>query len=100
MAQSETRGHMDIQDQKETFHGFLMATVWMSGHIAQLVALLTLAFAINMGWWAGLAAYVVIGVAVGIAFRLSGVYWAFQVATWVLLALGGMILPALNNMMS
>jgi hypothetical protein len=99
MAQSGARGDMNIQDQKETFHGFLMATVWTSGLIAQSVALLTLAFAIGLGWWAGLSALVVIGIAVGLAFRLSGVYWAVQVATWVVLGLGGMIVPALNGMM-
>jgi hypothetical protein len=91
--------HMDIQDQKETFHGFLMATVWMCGHIAQIVALLTLGFAIGQGWWAGFAVYVLIGVLIGMVFRMSGVYWAAQVAQWVLLALGGLIVPALAGMM-
>lgn len=100
MAQSEARGQMDIQDQKETFHAFLMGSVWTSGLVIQAVALLTLAFAIGLGWWAGLAAVVVIGVALGMAFNLSGVYWAVQIALWVILALGGMILPALNSMMS
>jgi hypothetical protein len=100
MAQtSGAHGHMDIQDQKETFHGFLMATVWTCGHISQLVALLTLAFAIGMGWWPGFVAYVVIGVVIGLVFRMSGVYWAAQVAQWVLLALGGLIVPALAGMM-
>ena len=98
MAQSSAHhehGHMEIRDQKETFHGFLMSSVWMCGHIAQLVALLTLGFAIGAGFWAGFAAYVIIGIAVGAIFRLSGVYWAAQVAQWVLLALGGLIIPAL-----
>jgi hypothetical protein len=99
MAQSETRGHMDIQDQKETFHGFLMASVWTSGLIAQAVALLTLGFAIGLGWWAGLTVVVLLGVALGLAFRLSGVYWAVQIALWVILGLGGMIVPALSGMM-
>jgi len=99
MAQSSAHGHMDIQDQKETFHGFLTATVWTCGHIAQLVALLTLSFAIGFGWWAGVAAFIVIGIAVGSVFRLSGVYWAAQVAQWVLLILGGLIVPALSGMM-
>ena len=89
------QGQMDIRDQKETFHGFLLSTVWMCGHIAQLVALLTLGFAIGAGFWAGFAAYVIIGIVVGAVFRLSGVYWAAQVAQWVLLALGGLIIPAL-----
>jgi len=99
MAQSEARGHMDIQDQRETFHGFLMATVWVGGLLAQAIALLTLAFAIGLGWWTGLAVVVILGVALGLVFRLSGVFWAVQVALWVILALGGIIMPALNSMM-
>lgn len=94
---SETRGHMDIRDQKETFHGFLMASVWTGGLIIQAVALLTLAFAIGAGWWAGFGVFVVIGVALGFAFKMGGVYWATQVALWVLLGLGGMIVPALTG---
>ena len=95
MAQSGAHGNMDITDQKETFHGFLMASVWTGGLIVQAVSLLTLAFAIGAGWWAGLSVFVVIGVAFGLAFRLSGVYWAVQVALWVLLGIGGLIVPAL-----
>jgi hypothetical protein len=99
MAQSGGHGEMDIQDQKETFHGFLMASVWTSGLIAQSVMLLTLAFAIGLGWWPGFVAFVLIGVVVGSVFKLSGVYWATQVALWVLLAIGGLIVPALTGMM-
>ncbi len=98
MAQSDTRGHMDIQDQKDTFHGFLMASVWTSGLIAQSVMLATLAFAIGLGWWPGFVAFAVMGIAIGSVFKLSGVYWATQVALWVLLALGGLIVPALSGM--
>ena len=76
-----------------------MAVVWTCGLIAQAVALLTLAFAIGAGWWSGFAAFVVIGAALGFAFRMSGVYWAVQVALWVLMALGGLIVPALSGMM-
>ena len=47
MAQSGAHGNMDISDQKSTFHGFMMATVWGCGLIAQSVGLLTLAFAIG-----------------------------------------------------
>jgi hypothetical protein len=101
MAQSgaEGQGHMDIQDQKDTFYGFLMATVWTCGLIAQSVMLLTLAFAIGLGWWPGFVAFALIGIALGLAFRLSGVYWATQVGLWVLLVLGGLIVPALSGMM-
>ncbi|MBY0564347.1 MAG: aa3-type cytochrome c oxidase subunit IV [Hyphomonadaceae bacterium] len=98
MAQTGARGDMDIQDQRDTFHGFLVATVWSSIHIVQWVALLTLAFAIGAGWWPGLAAYVAIGVVAGLVFRMSAVYWAAQIVQWVLLGLGGMIVPALAGM--
>jgi hypothetical protein len=93
-------GNMDIRDQKETFHGFLSATVWTCVHIAQLVALLTLAFAIGFGFWAGFAAFVVIGIGAGMVFRMSGVYWAAQIVQWVLLGLGGLVVPAISGMMS
>ena len=95
----QDRGHMDIRDQKDTFHGFLVATVWTCIHLTQLVALLTLAFAIGAGFWPGFAVYVVIGIAAGMIFRLSGVYWAVQIVSWILLALGGFIVPALAGMM-
>ena len=97
MAQSGAHGNMDVSDQKAAFHGFLMASVWGCGLIAQSVALLTLGFAIGAGWWAGFVAFVLIGVAVGFSFRLSGVYWAVQVAFWVLMALGGLVIPALTG---
>ena len=63
MAESHgAHGDMEIQDQKETFHGFLSASVWGSGLVVQLVALLTLGFAIGMGWWAaGFVAFLAFG---------------------------------------
>ncbi|MGD9979770.1 MAG: aa3-type cytochrome c oxidase subunit IV [Hyphomonadaceae bacterium] len=97
MAQTGAHGNMDIQDQKSTFHGFLMATVWTCGLIAQVVGLLTLAFAIGAGWWPGFVVFVLVGIAVGMSFKLSGVYWAIQVAFWILLGLGGLIVPAVSS---
>ncbi|MGQ0533369.1 MAG: aa3-type cytochrome c oxidase subunit IV [Caulobacteraceae bacterium] len=97
MAQSGAQGSTDIQNQKATFHGFLMATVWTCGLMAQVVGLLTLAFAIGAGWWPGYFVFVMVGVVVGFAFRLSGVYWAVQVAFWILLGLGGLVVPTLSG---
>ena len=99
MAESTAHGDMDIQDQRETFHGFLTATVWTCALIAQTVALLTLAFAIGAGWWPGLIVLVLIGVVTGLVFKMSGAWWATQVVLWVLLGLGGMIIPAIAGMM-
>jgi hypothetical protein len=91
-------GGMDIKDQKETYSGFLSASVWTSGLIAQAVMLLTLAFAIGMGWWPGFSAFVAIGILIGFIFKMPSVYWAVQVALWVLLGVGGMLVPALSGM--
>lgn len=105
MAQSHAHDHghaanMNIDDQKSTYSGFLTATVWVGAHIVQAVALLTLAFAIGAGWWAGLAAYIAIGVVAGMVFKLPAAWWASQVALWVLLVLGGLIVPALSSLAS
>lgn len=98
-AGGDARGHMEIQDQRDTFHGFLISSVWGSGLVAQLVALLTLAFAIGLGWWPGLFALVAIGVVVGLFFRMSSVYWAVQIGLWVVMGVGGFLVPALAGMM-
>jgi cation transporter-like permease len=92
-------GGMNIHDQKQTFHGFLVASLWLGTQIIMVVALATLAFAIGAGWWAGLAAFVAIGVAVGLLFKMSGAWWATLIAQTVLLGLGGMIIPAISGMM-
>ena len=100
MAQSgQSHGHMEIQDQRDTYSGFLSASLWSGGLIVQGIALATLAFAIGSGWWPGLAAFVVIGVAIGLLFRRSGVYWAVQIVLWVLLGIGGLVVPALAGLM-
>jgi hypothetical protein len=100
MAQSGAHGHMDIQDQRNTFNGFIATSLWGGVLLAQLVALLVLAFATGNGWWAGLSALVAIGVAVGFFFRMSATYWAVQIVLWVLLVIGGLVAPALAGMMA
>ena len=97
MIESGAHGHMEIQDQRDTFHGFLAASVWCCGLIVQGIALSTLAFAIGEGWWAGMLALVAIGVAVGFLFRMTGAYWAVQVALWVVLGLGGALVSAFSG---
>jgi len=101
MAEAAQGAHsdMDISDQKATFSAFLTASLWGATHIAQAVALFTLAFAIGAGWWAGLLAVAVIGIGVGLFFRMTGAWWAVQIAQLVLLGLGGIIVPLITGMM-
>ncbi|MGE0046588.1 MAG: aa3-type cytochrome c oxidase subunit IV [Hyphomonadaceae bacterium] len=91
-------GEMDIADQRDTFSGFLSATVWGCTLVAQSVALLTLAFALGLGWWAGLGAFIAIAIAAGIIFKMGGFYWALQIAMIVLMAIGGAIIPAIAGL--
>lgn len=100
MAQSGANGNMNIQDQRDTFQGFLATSLWAGALITQGLVLATLAFAMGYGWWSGLLAFVAIGVVVGLLFRMSGAFWAVQIALWVVLAIGGAIVGGLSGMMS
>jgi len=91
-------GDMDIKDQKDTFHGFMVATIWGCGWIAMSVALMVVAFAMNLGWWPGMAAFLVIGVGVGLIFQMSSTWWAVLVGTTILLVIGGAIVPLIAAM--
>lgn len=85
------RGGMDIRDQKETFHHFVVFCLWGTLHVIMIVALLTVAFAMGLGWFAGIAAYAVIGVAAGLFMRMSGSWWMLVIGTTVLLGAGGVV---------
>jgi Bacterial aa3 type cytochrome c oxidase subunit IV len=90
---------MDINDQKQTFHGFLVTALWCCALIMMSVALFTIAFAMNLGWFPGLAAFAAIGVAVGLLFRMSGPWWAVLIASCVLMGIGGVVIPAIVGLM-
>lgn len=98
-ATHDANGGMDITDQRQTFRGFLVASLWGGTLIVQTVALLTVGFAIGMGWWGGVIAFVVIGAVVGLLFKMSSTWWAMQVAFFVLMAIGGVVIPALAGLM-
>jgi hypothetical protein len=88
---SAEHGHMDIHEQQGTFHHFLLFSLWGTTLVLQFVALLTVAFAMGLGWWSGLAAYVVIGLGIGLFAKMSSAWWATLIAGAILLGLGGLI---------
>jgi len=92
------RGHMEIADQKETFDGFMVATIWGCALIAMSVALFVIAFAMNLGWFAGMGAYVVIGAGSGLLFKQGGAWWATLIASTVLLVLGGALVSLFTGL--
>jgi hypothetical protein len=90
-AQAGGHGSMNVGEHEETFHHFLRFAEWGVVHIAQVVALLTVAFAMGAGWFAGLAAFFVIGAAAGIGLKLGGAWWMTLIGLTVALGLGGLI---------
>lgn len=85
-------GHMDIHEQKDTFSHFLTAALWGTLHLVMAVALLTVAFALGFGWFAGLAAFFVIGAGAGLGMRMGAAWWAALIVQTVLLGIGGLII--------
>jgi hypothetical protein len=85
------RGGMDIQDQKYTFHHFVVFCLWGTLQVIMIVALLTVAFAMGLGWFAGVAAYAAIGVAAGLFMRMSNSWWVLVIGTVVVLGAGGLV---------
>lgn len=87
----------DITAHRAMFDGFLKVTEWACVFLAMTLALIIFAFAVGLGWWTGLIAYFVIGLAAGFGLRMGGAWWALLVVSTVLLAVGGAITMALTG---
>jgi hypothetical protein len=81
----------EFRDHKLTFEHFLSFSLWGTLQVIMVVALLTVAFAMGLGWLAGVGVYAVIGALAGLALGMRGTWWGMVVGTTVLLALGGLI---------
>ena len=55
-----------------------------------------LAFAVGLGWWTGLMAWVVIGLVAGLLLNMGGAWWAVLAVSTVVLAIGGAITMGLQ----
>lgn len=82
---------MDMPAHRAMFSGFLKVTEWFCAGLAMMLGLVVPAFAMGLGWWTGLIAWLVIGLGAGFALRLGGAWWAFVAISTVLLAIGGAI---------
>jgi hypothetical protein len=92
-------GEMDIDAQKGMFSGFLKVVEWSSVLLAMLLGLLVFAFAMGFGWFAGLAVWVVIGVAAGFLMNLGMAWWLTVIGSTVLFAIGGAIALGVNALL-
>ncbi|MDX2234974.1 MAG: aa3-type cytochrome c oxidase subunit IV [Hyphomonadaceae bacterium] len=86
---------MDMPAHRGMFAGFIKAVEWSCAFIAMLLALTVFSFAMGLGWWTGLIAWVVVGVAAGALLGLGAVWWALLGVSTVLLAAGGAVTMAL-----
>lgn len=82
-------------DKEVAFSHFLTGLLIVTTHIAQAVALLTVAFAVRAGWWPGWISFVAIGAAIGIAFHQRSYCWSIQIIEWIALGIGGAIVGLL-----
>lgn len=86
-----------LEDHRGTFRHFLNGMLFALTQVLQVIGLLSVGFAIGAGWWAGLALFVVIGVAIGLAFRRGPIYWAIEASEIVALIVGGLLALFLLN---
>jgi hypothetical protein len=80
---------MDMPAHRAMFGGFVKAVEWSCVGLAMLLALVVLAFAIGLGWWTGLIAWLVVGLAAGLLMKMGTAWWAFLGVSTVMLAIGG-----------
>jgi hypothetical protein len=93
------RGHMDISEHKATFSGFMKVTEWGGVLIIGLTALLTVTFAMGLGWFPGLLAFVVIGAVAGFMMRMGAAWWATLIASAVLIGLISVVAAFVGGLM-
>ena len=85
MAASEyKRGEMDISDQKATWDGFIIGSIWGGLITILTVGYATLALAVGLNWIVSLGLMAVFGVLAGLFLNLGGRWMAAMVIMIVL----------------
>lgn len=79
-------GEMDISDQKATWDGFIVGSVWGGLLIILAVGYATLALAIGMNWMIALGLMAILGIVSGLLLNLGG-RWMATVVLMIVLAL-------------
>ena len=74
----------------DAFRHFLGGMLFATTQVLQFIALLTVAFAVGAGWWAGLAAFAAVGAVIGLMARRGPIYWAILGAEIVIAIVGGL----------
>lgn len=85
-SQEYHRGEMDIHDQKATWNGFIVGSVWGSLIIILTVGYATLAIALGLNWMVSLGLMAIVGFGAGLLMNLGG-RWMATVVVMIILAL-------------
>lgn len=80
-------GEMDIKAQSGTFGGFMGLTKYGGTAVALIVLLPVLIFGVNMAWFPALVATIVIGILIGVALKLKGVYYVSLIGSSIFVAI-------------
>ena len=80
------RGEMDITDQKATWDGFIIGSIWGGLITILVVGYATLAIAIGLNWMVSLGLMAIVGIASGLLLNLGG-RWMASVVILIVLAL-------------
>ena len=86
----------DLPAHRAMFTGFMKAAEWSIVGLAMLLGLIVLSFAVGLGWWTGLIAWAVIGLAAGLLLNMGGAWWALLAVSTVVLGVGGAITMGLQ----
>lgn len=88
-------GTMPVEAQARTFGGFMNLTVYGGCFIVFILLYPTLVFCTALTWLPSLIISVVVGIVLGLVFKLKGGWYAAIIGTSILLALISLALKAL-----
>jgi len=91
------KGTMGVMGHKKTFGGFMDVTVYGGAAIALIVIYPTLVFGTPLGWLPSLIITLILGLILGVAFKLKGGWYAGMIAGAVPVGITSLILSALMN---
>lgn len=81
------RGDMPIEAQSKTFSGFMVGTIYGGAFIAVVLLFPILFFGANFSWMTSLVSTLVVGILIGLALKLKGIWYATLVIMAVITAI-------------
>ncbi|MEP1231052.1 MAG: aa3-type cytochrome c oxidase subunit IV [Litorimonas sp.] len=94
---NHTRGKMPVQAQSGTFAGFMNLTVYGACALVVILLMPILIFAVNVAWFPALIASFVMGVVLGLIFKLKGGWYVSLVMLSILAIIMSVFIPLLAN---